>query len=1031
MRITGWSIDGFGHFNKAEVTDLPPGLVVVHGPNESGKTTLMDFITGMLFGFPDRRSPKRRHEAVNGGSFGGRLFVQDQAGAAVTIERGQSRKSLQVRDDHGERSATALADLLGHVTLELFDNVFGVDLDALQGLRGLDEDAVRERIFSAGVVGAGRSAERALESIGARRDQLWKPKGRGEAYGLRVLRTQLSDATDELRAAQQVAAGINAERRHIEELREQVASHRSNARVAQSRLELLHAVEDVWPVWSAAKEARVRLADPDAPALPVVGEEFETRLADTKRFVGQTATAVADASAAVDKANEALGRVTVDLAALSHADAVARLEQQRGTELSRRKRLIEIDGHLAHYGAELGQQLRRLGPDCDEAWLSARPQSIESESEMRRISGEATRARTTLDRAIQTSRERDRALNLTTERLVKSRAERAAAGDPDSARRRVQDVATLYDLVAKLEQAERDEQTQRLARDSARHGAGNGLPTWAVPAVGGLALVAILAGVAGFATGAPAVGAGSVVVGIALAVMAIVLSKHRPQGAPELPDATPAALPASADVARLIEEVSTRAVALDVGERPSTVDLMSLRQDAAEAHAAAAGARQTHQEAAQTESDHEAYSADIRNVDRQSVADADSEVTRTTEAWTVWLGEHDLPTGLDPDGVGEFLALLGHARQTQQSLVRFAAEQANEQEESKAFARALGELASSLGETDDEDVLRLLDRMVARTARARDGERDRERASDSLATLRQHHADRTDENRQVTEALNIVMAEAGATTIEEAEAVVGLLDEHRALLDLVDQADKAIDLRCGSRQAEALALLADGDPIGWQTERTHVEEQVAASEAERDARAAELTRAKDALDATLTSAEVPTLQMQVESLKAQLDEAAQEWAVLAAAHRMIEATRERYKRERQPLVVKRAASLFGGITDGRYDRLVVDGSSIFVIDTAGRQVDAAALSRGTIEQLYLCLRFALAEQLATTSPLPLLLDDILVNSDPGRAPRLAQTINEVAQRQQVFMFTCHPWVLDLLTRETQAHVIELPSSAQV
>ncbi len=66
MRITGWSIDGFGHFNKAEITDLPPGLVVVHGPNESGKTTLMDFITGMLFGFPDRRSPKRRHEAVNG-----------------------------------------------------------------------------------------------------------------------------------------------------------------------------------------------------------------------------------------------------------------------------------------------------------------------------------------------------------------------------------------------------------------------------------------------------------------------------------------------------------------------------------------------------------------------------------------------------------------------------------------------------------------------------------------------------------------------------------------------------------------------------------------------------------------------------------------------------------------------------------------------------------------------------------------------------------------------------------------------------
>ncbi len=81
-----------------------------------------------------------------------------------------------------------------------------------------------------------------------------------------------------------------------------------------------------------------------------------------------------------------------------------------------------------------------------------------------------------------------------------------------------------------------------------------------------------------------------------------------------------------------------------------------------------------------------------------------------------------------------------------------------------------------------------------------------------------------------------------------------------------------------------------------------------------------------------------------------------------------------------------------------------------------------------MEQLYLSLRFALAEQLATTSPLPLLLDDILVNSDPGRGPRMSRAIGHVAERQQVFMFTCHPWVVEMLTNEVEAHVIDLPSS---
>ena len=1026
MRITGWSIDGFGQFHKAEVTDLPPGLIVVHGPNESGKTTLMDFVTGMLFGFPDRRSTKRRHEPVNGGTMGGRLFVLDQAGIAVTIERGASRKSLQVRDDHGERSATALADLLGHVTTELFDNVFGVDLDALQGLRSLDEDAVRERIFSAGVVGAGRSAELALAAIEARRDELFKPRGRGDTYQLRVLRTELADATEELRTAQQVAAGITAQRRELDEQRDQVAQHRTHGRALQRRLELIHAVDDIWPSWSAALEAKAKLAQDDLTPVPDLAEDYETRLSEARHLVESQAGATRDAESEVIKAEEQLGVLTVDTTALEHADAVGRLDQQRGTELARRKRLIELDGHLAHYRAELDQQLARLGPECDDAWLTARPQSIESEAEMRRIGGEVQRARTALDRAIQTSRERDRALNLTTDRLNKAKEERAAAGDPEAARRRVQEVAALYDLVAKLEQTERDEQTQRIALDAANRTAGSGLPSWLVPAVGGLALLAILAGAGGMATGAAAIGAGSLVVGVGLAAVAVMLARHRP-AAIDPDTGTPADLPASKDVARLAEEVANRAHALGVGARPSTVELMNLRQEAAEAHAAAAGALQTHQEALQTETDHEAYSSDIRTVDRQSVGDADTELTQAIEAWDGWLSEHDLPAGLDPDGVGEFLALLNLARQTQHSLATYGTDRANEMAESQAFADAVMDLATKLDESDD-DVIRLLDRLVARAGAARDVERDRERLAEQLAGARKMHAARAADTASASTALDAVVAESGADDVAGAEDVVRRIKERRHLQAVIDDAEKALDLRSGNRRDESLELLGTGDPLGWQAEGLEVEQQILAAEASHQEAAAELTRAEDALAATLTSSDVPQLQFRVSSLQAQLQQAARQWAVLSSSHRIIEATRERYKRERQPMVVKRAATLFGEITDGRYDRLVVDGSTIFVVDTAGRQVDAASLSRGTVEQLYLSLRFALAEQLATTSPLPLLLDDILVNSDPGRGPRMSRAIGHVAERQQVFMFTCHPWVVEMLTNEVEAHVIDLPSS---
>ena len=64
MRITSFHVDGFGALASLGEDALAPGLVVVHGPNEAGKSTLFDFLTGVLFGFPQRRDNARFHAPV-------------------------------------------------------------------------------------------------------------------------------------------------------------------------------------------------------------------------------------------------------------------------------------------------------------------------------------------------------------------------------------------------------------------------------------------------------------------------------------------------------------------------------------------------------------------------------------------------------------------------------------------------------------------------------------------------------------------------------------------------------------------------------------------------------------------------------------------------------------------------------------------------------------------------------------------------------------------------------------------------------
>jgi uncharacterized protein YhaN len=116
-------------------------------------------------------------------------------------------------------------------------------------------------------------------------------------------------------------------------------------------------------------------------------------------------------------------------------------------------------------------------------------------------------------------------------------------------------------------------------------------------------------------------------------------------------------------------------------------------------------------------------------------------------------------------------------------------------------------------------------------------------------------------------------------------------------------------------------------------------------------------------------------------------------------------------------VVKAAQGYFRRITNGRYERITAPpGDGTIRVETpSGEQVLPNELSRGTQEQLYLSLRFGLIEEFARRAePLPVVMDDILVNFDASRAERAAEAIEHLAATQQVLFFTCRRETADLL-----------------
>ena len=221
-------------------------------------------------------------------------------------------------------------------------------------------------------------------------------------------------------------------------------------------------------------------------------------------------------------------------------------------------------------------------------------------------------------------------------------------------------------------------------------------------------------------------------------------------------------------------------------------------------------------------------------------------------------------------------------------------------------------------------------------------------------------------------------------------------------------------LRAAAGGGEPEAVAAHFAGLQWEQEaerEREIGEQLAVLEEERANLDRELGVREKQRDDWERSGELALARQAESSLVARIEVAAQRWLEQAVAVRLLELARDRYERERQPEVLRRASAFFSTLTGGAYQGVQVrlGEGELYAIRADGGLRPPLHLSRGTVEPLYLALRLALVAEYADgpQGAPTTLMDDVLVNFDDRRAAAAAHAIAELAQRTQIMLLTCH------------------------
>jgi DNA repair exonuclease SbcCD ATPase subunit len=363
MRFLRVRIHRFGPLVEVDTGPDPlPGLTVVLGPNEAGKSSFFMALRALLYGIYPTRPELNPYAPWDGAEIDLEADVEGEEGRVGTVHRRLlSSPWGRLRAEGGEEVDLRNETLpwASHVPREIYRELFSITLPELvhlQGGRGWEE--VRDRLLAGMGTGDLAAPRRVVESLEADAVRLWRPDRRGRSRH-REVEEALTALSDRLSRARERDALLRRRHRRLGAVEEELDRRREVLTGVQTTLERLRVLIPLRTRLRRMEERRVRAGDPTLleglPGDPV--ERLQALVVQVREVEGEleaARTRLAETEGTIPEEDP------VDRRLLSRRDRAWALTLEsevvrdwQGRRASAAARLDAVDEEVRRVGAEL------------------------------------------------------------------------------------------------------------------------------------------------------------------------------------------------------------------------------------------------------------------------------------------------------------------------------------------------------------------------------------------------------------------------------------------------------------------------------------------------------------------------------------------------------------------------------------------------------------------------------------------------------------------------------------------------------